>query len=830
MKPERIDYDALIESLADGAEVDWSALERAATTDEDRRRYGNLRLVARMAELHRTLGLEKSDDYRDLSVEANPPSDGPIETWGHLQIRERIASGAFGDVYIAHDPQLDRQVALKLLRPAPRRPLERQLEEGRTLARVRHHNVVLVYGADVRDGRAGLWMEHIKGLTLEAWLRSHGPMGPGEVVAVATDLCRALAAVHGAGLVHGDVKAQNVMREAGGRIVLMDFGSGQAEGAGAVTGTPLYLAPEVLNREPATPRSDIYSLGVLLFHLLTCRFPCVADDLESLRAAHADCRRVYLHDLRPELPGRLVDAVERALDRDPARRFATPGEMERALTSGADSSPPTPSRRARGWMRGAFALGLATLAAAALMWLWQAPVGPGGSIAVLPFQDGSVEADHLMEGLTADVVRELQRFNLVVKSGRGATPLVLAGAGDIASEKLGADALVRGTARQSGDRTALRVTIDRPSGREWWSREYNVGADALPALARQIAADVAEAIGASPRAGAPVPSHQPNYRAYTAYLKGRVEADERSPESLKRSLAYFEQAAALDPDYAEPYAGMADTYLTMGVPAFGALSPLESRRLAKASALKALEINPNLVEAHTSLAFAAFVHDWDWPEADARFKKALTINPQYALAHHWYAELLNSMRRFDEALAEIREAQALDPLSILIHRDIAWHYFCQARYAEAVAQLRETLKMDPNYSAALTLLARSLAGLGHYSEALAELERARVFISRVAYLGFRGAIEAAAGQRGQAERTLAELREFEGSAYVPPYALALIYTALGEHDEALTQLEEGYRQQDTTMVSVNIDPRFEPLRDEPRFQALIARMNFPHRH
>jgi serine/threonine-protein kinase len=823
MKPDGINYDALIESLADGVDVDWSVLETAAISDKDRRRYGNLRLVARMAELHRTLAL---DDTADAA--AGSTDDGPVgvrpETWGHLRVGERMAEGSFGEVYLAHDPQLDREVALKLLRSSTRRPLDRLLQEARTLARVRHPNVVTVHGAAEHDGRAGLWMERVDGQTLASWLRANGQMGGGEAAAVGADLCRALAAVHAAGLVHGDIKAQNVMRDKGGRIVLMDFGAGHTAGGGSAAGTPLYLAPEVLNAEAATPRSDIYSLGVLLFHLLTGKYPCSAEDLEGLRSAHAARSRVYLRDLRPDLPGPLVAAIERSLDADPARRFASAGEMERALTAGVGHEPrPRWSITLR---FGVVALVVVAVIALAALWRWSTE--RVDTIAVMAFVEASGTSAYLMEGLTDDLVAELQQFDLEVKRGRPAPALAAAGAAY--DQQLGAEAVVTGSAHQSGERTAVLVKVERAGGagdEALWSREYDVAGDGVPALARQIAADVAEALGAKPRTGALAPGHQPNFRAYDAYLKGRAEQESREPASLLRSLAYFDQAASLDPLFAEPHAGKADTYLAMGVPAFGGMSPLEARRLAKASAFKALEINPHLVEAHTSLAFAAFVQDWDWPAAEERFKVALAINPQYALAHHWYAEFLNEMGRFDEALARIRRAQELDPMSLLINRDVAWHYFCQARYSEAITQLSQTLAMDPDFALALTLLARSLAQLGQFSEALTELERARPRISTLSYLAFRGGIEALAGQRANAEATMAALRDLGRTQYVPPYYLAIIHTALGENDQALTELEKGYAEQDTTMVTVNIDPRFAPLRNEPRFKTLMAKMRFP---
>ena len=317
MKPERVDYQALLESLADGVEVDWAALDTGATTDRDRRRYRNLRLVARVAELHRTLVVDDNEPTLRPSGPGRPGSPGSPGsndgyllatpgTWGHLDVQERIAGGAFGDVYLARDPHLNREVALKLLRldASTAQPPDRLLDEARTLARVRHPNVVTVHGADVRDGRAGLWMEFVHGRTLESWVQTHGALGPGEAATLGVDLCRALAAVHSAGLVHGDVKTQNVMREDGGRTVLMDFGAGRVQGADvvALAGTPLYLAPEILAGGPATPRSDIYSLGVLLFHLLTRAYPYSAADLDGLRAAHADSSRAMLRDLRRTCP------------------------------------------------------------------------------------------------------------------------------------------------------------------------------------------------------------------------------------------------------------------------------------------------------------------------------------------------------------------------------------------------------------------------------------------------------------------------------------------------------------------------------------------------
>ena len=819
MKPERADYDRLVESLADGVPLDWAALSAKVSTARDQRRYKNLRLVARIAEIHRTIALEEG--AHDPAAAVPDGTVAPLTAWGHLEIVKQLAVGSFGELYLARDPQLNRDVALKLLRRgiANAPSTARLLAEAQALAKVRHPNVVTIHGADVRDGRAGLWMELVNGRTLETWLLDNGVLGASETVGIGRDLCRALAAVHAAGLIHGDVKAQNVMREEGGRIVLMDFGAGQAQGAPAATaGTPLYLAPEVLAGAPSTTHSDIYSLGVLLFHLLTNRYPCYAADIDGLRAAHAQGVRLRLRDLRPDLDGRVVDVVERALEPDPAMRFATAGTMEQALVV----EKPKPRRYA------AAALAAAALAAlvVGLPYLSRAVWGPKiHSVAVLPFTASSGDdSAYLLSGLASDVVRELQRFELEVKrapsSAAGADPAVI-------EKRVGTEAVMQGVSSRADGSATLRVAVVHAGLSELWSKVYPLEHATLPSLARTISQDAASALRVAVRAGAPAPGHQANSRAYDAYQRGRVLWEQRDPSLLERSLEYFKQAARLDPEYAQPWAGMADAYIAMGVPAFGKLTPLETRRLAKDAALKAIELDPNLAEAHTSLAFTAFLHDWDWDVADRRFKQALELNPQYPLAHHWYAEFLNEMGRFDEAMNEIRRAQALDPMSLLIHRDIGWHFFCQRRYDEAIAQLRETLTLDSGFSAARTLLARALAAKGQYDEALAELERVRGGISPTTYLSFKGYIEAASGDREAANTRLQELRRLASASYVSPYYLALIYTALGQKAEALSELERSHAEQDSTLVTVNIDPRFDPLRGEDRFRALVARMHFP---
>jgi eukaryotic-like serine/threonine-protein kinase len=375
--------------VADGGVVDWDEADRSAPSEQERRLLRHLRLVESLACVHRS------------SSESIPPApDRPAQSWAHLDLQAKLGEGAFGEVYRAWDRRLAREVALKLLKPGPssaRGMAATVIEEGRVLAKLRHPNVVTVYGAEIHDGRVGLWMELIHGRSLAEIVQGRGAFGAREAAIVGLDLCRALAAVHRAGVVHRDVKAQNVMREDGGRIVLMDFGTGMEAGTQSperkISGTPIYMAPEVLRGEPATERADLYALGVLLYHLVTRSFPQEAGSFHALREQHARGERKLLRDERPDLPEPFVRVVERATAADPQERFATAGQMEQALSAalGLESDPAAwtgtalaPERKAaigrsRAVKVGAAAALLAIVGLGLALWMRRPDPGSAGS-------------------------------------------------------------------------------------------------------------------------------------------------------------------------------------------------------------------------------------------------------------------------------------------------------------------------------------------------------------------------------------------------------------------------------------------------------------------
>jgi serine/threonine-protein kinase len=846
MNPESISYDGLLESVADGAEIDWAALDAAASSSDDRRRYGNLRLVARVAELHRTLVLEP--DTPAHAVGAAPAADP--ETWGHLSIRERLASGAFGQVFRAHDPQLRRDVALKLLRGdiSANRPVERLLLEARTLAQVRHLNVVTVHGADVRDGAAGLWMELVDGQTLETRLRTHGALGSGEATAVGIDLCRALAAVHAAGLVHGDLKAQNVMRETGGRIVLMDFGAGRAQGAAAAgaAGTPMYLAPEVLAGEPQTPRSDLYSLGVLLFHLLTDAYPYSGADLDGLRAAHADGTRTWLRDLRPDLSDPLLRTIERALDADPARRFATAGEMERALATAllppvaaADVSRAAP---ARSWRLG-FAVGaLALLAVVVGLIVWSngAATAPAiKSIAVLPMKDlsGSTRMPYLADALHDQLVTTLGQVQALRVTSRTSvmqfkdsnTP-----AGEIA-KKLGVDAVLESTVSSidgGPDGGPARVKVNASlmaagASTPMWSRSFEGKLGDL----LKLEGDIAQAIAARVRASITpdesdrlLRAQHTNPAAEAAYFQGRMYLQGYGAAAARRALDAFDRALSVDADHPGAHVGAAYAYLSLA--ANGATTHQKARALALDHVRRALQLRDDLAEAHAAMGDIEFRYDWNIKSAEEEYRTGFDLNANLSSARNEYAQLLAASGRFDEALEQATLAESLEPGAVPSMSGLLLYYKKDYQAAEKV--LRAAMIERPDLAHLHILLGRIAEARGRFPEAIEET-RTALQLSANGGVPLRVQmvrLEALSGRPDEARRLLRELQTeaSQGQWQLASRDVGYIRLAFGDHEGALQAFARALDERDPSMVWLGVDPRVDPLRQDPRFAAMLKQL------
>jgi serine/threonine-protein kinase len=844
MRPEGGLSD-LIDSVADGTSVDWDRIDPAALDEHERRLLTQLRLVAGLAEVHRS----QVDD--PAPVVANLPwvsTSG--QRWGHLLLIEKIGEGSYGEVYRARDTWLDREVALKLLKPMPGQEaaLLRILHEARTLARVRHPNVVTVHGADIHDGRVGLWMEFVPGRTLEDALQTRERFTVAEAVLIGQELCQALAAVHAAGLVHRDVKTRNVIREDGGRVVLMDFGAGQARGLkmsdkAGPTGTPVYLAPEVLSGSEASVRSDIYALGVLLYRLVTARYPVVAVSLSDLRDAHERDDRKPLREVRPDVPEDFVRIVDRALARAPENRYENAMAMHDALAQLFTATTVVPARvapAARRWLsprRAIAALAaLVIVATAASLAIWRfdrGAIGPTGGVrtlAVLPLRSDAGVQDYFADGMTEALIQELAGVHALRVISRTSVMQFKdtnEAVGAIAN-RLNAQTVLEGSVLRAGLDVRINVRlIDVRSDTPVWTRTFQERLQNVLALQQDVARSVANELAVALGAGEAARPVQPvNPDAHDAYLRGRYLLNQGTVESVRQAIERFEEATRLDPGNGRARAGIGQAYLLLGA-YYNAMPREEGLQRAREAVLKALSVDKQLADAHAVLAEILFEHDWDWADAEREFKLALDQNPSLEYARERYAMFLAGRARLDDALAEIAEARRVDPLSPVIASSTGGILRYARRYDEAVAEYDRVLARHPDLLSALIGRARTLSAMGRYDEAIAryrELIKRGVnepfFITEIAQA------DAAAGRVDQAMKAIEDLRRKQRTAgwFVPPESYAYVYARLGDTDEAFKWLDEAFRTRSGLVLWLAVDARIDPLRHDRRFNQYLERL------
>ncbi len=816
-------------AILDGDAIDWASATDTADETE-RPLLDQLRLLAALADLHRV---------------AKP------EHWGHLRVLERIGRGAFGDVYRAWDTRLDREVALKLLpvgsnggdTPATTFDANSIIQEGRLLARVRHANVVTIYGAERIEDRIGLWMELVRGHTLEQILQQGKVFGAAEAVEIGIELCRALTAVHAAGLLHRDIKAHNVMLADDGRVVLMDFGTGREltdPSAAGLAGTPLYLAPEVLRGEAASVRSDVYSAGVLLYHLLTGSYPVRARGLRDLRLAHDRQERTSVEAARPDLSPALARIVERAIEPNLEDRY----QSASSLTADLEGLKPRPELEATPapgawtrrltdrWQLATSLVGviLIALLAVAARLAFVAPAATTMTLAVLPFNQlnaGSGD-DHLGLGLADALIARLSNARQVVVRSTstvrelGGLTLEPVEAG----RRLRVQFVIDGTIQRSADR--IRVTVqlvDVQRGAPRWAETFDERFTEILSVEDSISRRVVEALplrlGSDEMARLARHGTQ-DAEAHLLYFKGRYFWNKRKTANLKTAISYFQQAIDRDPGYAEAFAGLADAYALLAAGGPDALPPHDAMPRARAAAAAALKLDERLAEAHTSLGYVASNYDWDWATAEREFKRAIDLNPNYATARHWYCWYLIMMGRLNEAQAEITRAQELDPLSPIINTTGGVPLFYAREYDQALARFQRAADVGPDFWLTHIWLGWTYSETGRYADAVAEFQREED-LSSLKYGGL-GYTYARAGDHRAAREVLAGALRTSERQYVSSHAIATIHAALGEQDEAFRWLERALSERDEEMALIKVDPRLDSLRSDARFTPLVGRV------
>ncbi|OFW24433.1 MAG: hypothetical protein A3G21_17890 [Acidobacteria bacterium RIFCSPLOWO2_12_FULL_66_21] len=698
-------------AVSDGSDVDWAAAESIADTDAERCVVRDLKMLARVGAFRRS-------EISSASACSDPPdtSDAGRDrrtaapAWGPLRLLEPIGSGRFGEVYRAWDARLEREVALKVLRTGRTVPAPNAIREARLLARVRHGNVVTVHGADVVDGRTGLWMEFIRGSTLGDAVAANGPFGARETAAIGIDLCRALAAVHDAGLVHRDVKPQNVMREPGGRIVLMDFGAGAEESsrraARGVAGTPLYLAPELFDAGPATVRSDIYSLGVLLFFLVTGRHPVSGSTAEELRARHARGTRLHLRQARPDLPVPFVEAVERAVKANPAHRYETAEAFESTLARARAADLPVPSEPYdavpdRPWLRrvALSGLGVIVLVLTGALAAWRfggLPLGPHARGASLGFAardwvlvasfenrtgeallDGTIEAAFERELANSRFVNVAPRVRIedtLRLMGRPADTRVDAKIGrEISMRDGGIRAILAGRLERLGPAYLLSaVVLDPADGAATASvSEEAAAASDLSRALRRLSNGVREALGESRQA-----VHQddrrlervttPSLTALRLYTDSYRLGDRGD---WRPALEFARQAVREDPAFAAAQIWLAWTLQRNAAPAAD----------VEAAAARAVQLADNATEQERHWIIGSY-HSLrrEFEKAIPQYELLLRLDPD----HRW---TLNNLTTAYRTVGRLEDVERL------------------AVHSARLADLRPT-SVAENYSAGVALM------------------------------------------------------------------------------------------------------------------------------
>ena len=841
--------------------------------------------------------------------DSNPPqNEGDVaapEFVAHYRILKRLGKGGMGEVFLAADTkQHNRKVALKVLPPQLTRDesrVRRFKQEARAVLALNHPNILTIFEIGEAEQTQYIATEFIDGETLRQclWRQS---LKIDEAIGVAIQVAMALEAAHAAGVVHRDVKPENIMlrqdRFVRDRFVkVLDFGLAKLSerdstisdpeavtigvtntNPGTILGTTGYMSPEQAKGTDIDVRSDIFSLGVVLYEMVAGRPPFTGPTDSHVRVSIIDQDPPPLSQQSVAVPRQLDRIVSKALAKDRGKRYQTITDLKLDLEQLRDeladvrdqsghlihttAGRPTVDRitstdatriiakttvddRASSSfiqshrMKLLLILAIAVaLAGAFAYYKYSKP--KINSVAILPFVNDSDDpnAEYLSDGITESIINSLSRLpelkvmsrNAVFRfKGKNPDPQEV-------GRNLRVGAVLMGRLVKLNDRLIIKTElIDVGDGSQLWGAEYNRSQSDILSVQDEISRSISAKLQLR-LTGADEENLAKRYttdaEAYELYLKGRYFWNKRGEAGLRNGIKYFQAAEEKDPNYALAYSGLADSYALLCD--IGVVAPVTEMPQAKAAAQKAVDIDPTLAEGYTSRGFIKLAYDWDWTGAEADFKRGLELNPKYPTAHQWYASYLVQMGKFDRAKKEIEQAQQLDPLSPIISSNAGLYSYFEHRYDDAIAQYQKTLEIDPAFWVAHHYLGLAYAKKGMHDQAISELRNSLYSPGAgslkegavendpeiAASLGF---VYGLAGKRAEAQAILNRLQALSQRRYVSGLYFAIVYTGLGDNDRAVDYLNKAYESRHPGLVLIRVDPIFDNLRAHPRFQQLIAR-------
>ena len=831
-----------------------------------------------------------------MNLNQNKEVSAPT-TLSHYRIVSKIGAGGMGEVYLAQDTRLDRQVALKILPPEfaeDKERMNRFVREAKSASALNHPNIITIHEIGETDGSHFIATEYIQGETLHTRLKQN-PLDLKTTLDIAIQVASALDAAHRAGIVHRDIKPENVMIRPDGLVKILDFGIAklsepptavgglevdedaataikpQSTSPGMVIGTANYMSPEQAKGKEVDARTDIFSVGIVFYEMLTGGRAFAGENALDTIGAILHKEPTPLKQILPSLPTEIERIVNKTLRKDRDERYQTArglltdlkdarqelefqDKLERtsapnreeakthlisAQTSDVGhttSSAEFVSQEIKKHRRG-FAVALVVLLSAIIgLGYWYffhraTGVKQIESIAVMPFvnESGNADVEYLSDGMTETLISSLSQLpNLNVKArssvfrykGKETNPQTI-------GKELNVQAVLNGRVAQRGDQLTLTLElVDAETENVIWSEQYNRRQADLVTLQSEIARDVSSKLKTKLSGADEVKvtkKYTANPEAYQLYLKGRFQWNKRTGESLKQAVEFYKQAIEKDPNYALAYAGLAQSYVIFNN--YSVASPRDSMPHAKAAALRALELDDSLDEAHAALGLYLSAFAWNQPAAEKELRRAIELNPNNATAYQWLGVILAlAIGRSDEGIAAGRRAEELDPLSPVISADSGFCLFGARRYDEAIAQLKRALSLDPNFYYTRFNLGAVYHAKGMYSEAIVEYRKARELDDDPFVTALLARSLAKSGGRGEAAKLRDQLRAESARRYVPNIAFALVYAALDNKDEAFKWLEKDFAERTYVPSLYAFYPLLDDLRDDQHFADLVRRV------